>query len=191
MFLTDLEKEFFEVAENGTLSVSLPQASFVASGVDSFQLKEYMKKFFNLVTELKNHVKGHDPVKTAETIFNWLWRTKPNRYELEGNFRLTQVVDAYLDETERVGNCLGLTMLYNSLAQELSLPMKAAHFDKFMGRPHVFSILYNGLAHMDVETTTPEGFDPQEDSRALRQFHATTGFVYQPEMKKFSLAIII
>jgi len=159
MFLTELEKELFEDSERGTLSMRLHQAAFIASGVDSSQLKEYMEKFFYMVTDLKNHVKGHDQGKHAEIIFNWLWKTKPNRYELEGNFRLTKVVDAYLDETERVGNCLGLTMLYNSLAQELNLSMKAAHLDNFMGRPHVFSILYKEMSMIPIENIFPDGFD--------------------------------
>ena len=159
MFLTELEKELFEGAERGKLTMSLPQAAFIASGVVSDQLKEYMKKISDMVTDLKNHVKGYDQVKTAETIFNWLWKTKPNRYKLEGNFRLTQVVDAYLDETKRVGNCLGLTMLYNSLAQALNLPVKAAHLNHFMGRPHVFSMLYTETAVIPIENIFPDGFD--------------------------------
>jgi len=159
MILTELEKELFEDAESGTLSMSLHQAAFIASGVDSSQLKEYMKNFFDMINDLKNHVKGHDKVKNAEIIFNWLWRTKPNRYELEGNFRLIQVVDAQLDETERVGNCLGLTILYNSLAQESNLSMKAAHLDNFMGHPHVFSILYAETSTIPIENIFPNGFD--------------------------------
>ena len=72
---------------------------------------------------------------------------------------MTQVVDAYSDETERVGNCLGLTMLYNSLAQELSLSVKAAYLDNFMGRPHVFSMLYNEMSMIPIENIFPDGFD--------------------------------
>ena len=159
MFLTELEKELFKDAESGTLSMSLPQAAFIASGVNSSQLKEYMKKIFNMITDLRNHVKGHDKVKNAETIFNRMWKTKPNRYELEGNFRLTEVVDAQLDKTEKIGNCLGLTILYNSLAQELSLSMKAAHLDNFMGHPHVFSILYTETSMIPIENIFPNGFD--------------------------------
>ena len=159
MFLTELEKGLFKDAESGTLSMSLPQAVFIASGVNSSQLKEYMNFFFNMITDLRNHVKGHDKVKNAETIFNRMWRTKPNRYELEGNFRLTEVVDAQLDKTEKIGNCLGLTILYNSLAQELSLSMKAAHLDNFMGHPHVFSILYTETSMIPIENIFPNGFD--------------------------------
>jgi len=159
MFLTELEKKLFEDAESGILSMSLPQAAFIASGLDSSQLQEYMKKFFDMITDLGNHVKGHDQVKKAEIIFDWLWKTKPNRYELEGNFRLTQVVDAYLDKTEKMGNCLGLTILYNSLTQELNLPMKAAHLDNFMGRPHVFSMLYEDTSMIPIENIFPNGFD--------------------------------
>ncbi len=159
MFLTELENELFKNAESGTFSMSLPQAAFIASGVDSSQLEKYINKFFDMITGLRNHVKGHDKVKNTETIFDWLWEIKPNRYELDGNFRLTQVVDAQLDETERVGNCLGLTILYNSLAKELNLSMKAAHLDNFMGHPHVFSILYTEMSMIPIENIFPDGFD--------------------------------
>jgi len=159
MFLTEVEKKLFEDAEKGTLSMSLPQAAYIACGLDSSQLRDYMKKFIDMTIPLRNHVKGHDPVKNAEVIFDWLWKTKPNRYELEGSFRLTQVVDAYLEETERAGNCLGLTMLYNSLAQELNLSMKAAHLDNFMGRPHVFSMLYTEMSVIPIENIFTDGFD--------------------------------
>jgi len=159
MFLTKLEKELLEDAEKGTLSMSLPQAAFIASGVNSSQLQEYMKKFYDMITDLRDRVKRHDQVKDAEIIFNWLWKKNPYRYELEGHFRFTQVVDAHLDETERVGNCLGLTMLYNSLAQELNLSIKAAHLDNFMGRPHVFSILYTEMSMIPIENIFTDGFD--------------------------------
>ena len=162
MFLTRLEKELFGDAEKGKLSMSLPQSAFIASGADPSQIKEYMKKFSDMVTDLKDHVKGHDQVKRAAVIFNWLWEAKPDRYEMEGNFRLTKVVDAYLGETERVGNCLGLTMLYNSLAQALNLSMKAAHLDHFMGRPHVFSMLYTEMSVIPIENIFQDGFNYEQ-----------------------------
>lgn len=139
--LTKLEEDLFEGVKSGKF-FSLTQAAFIVSGVDSSQmLGVYMRKFYSIVAHLRGDVKGYDEVK-ARTIFDWLWKTKPRRYQLGGNFKLTQVVDAQLGETEKVGNCLGLTLLYNSLAQEFGLSMKATYLDNFLGYPHVFSILH-------------------------------------------------
>jgi len=43
---------------------------------------------------------------------------------------------------------------------------------------HAFSILYDGTNHVDVETTTPQGFDPARDRAALNAFSRTTGYTY-------------
>lgn len=97
----------------------------------------------------------------AKTIFDWLWQTKPNRSERQGNFRLMEVIDAQLDtNAEKVGNCLGLTLLYNVLAQRFGLKVKAIHVEDALGQgPHVFSILETGQGSVDIEHIFPNGFD--------------------------------
>jgi len=43
---------------------------------------------------------------------------------------------------------------------------------------HTFSIIYEGAAHADVETTTASGFNPSRDRRAQEHFTQQTGFRY-------------
>jgi len=159
VLLTELEKELFEDAENGTLSMSLQKAAFIASGIASSQVEGYLKRFSSITNDLKDSIKGHDKAEKARSIFNWLWKTKPRRYELGGNFKLTLVIDAQLKDTEKVGNCLGLTILYNSLAQDFNLPVKAAYLDNFLGFSHVFSIFYLESSRIPIENVFPNGFD--------------------------------
>ncbi len=159
MLLTELEEQLFNKSENGNLSMGLPGAAFIASGLDSIQIEEYMKRFNDFSTNIRDKIKGDDKRKDAEAIFHWLWKTKPNRYERGGNFRLHLVIDAYWGETEKVGNCLGLTTLYNSLVQEFGIPMKTAYLENFMGFPHVFSILFSDEGKIPIENIFPNGFD--------------------------------
>ena len=169
MFLTEPEEQLFKDAEFGTLSMSLPKAAFIASGLDSSQLEKYMARFDSITRNLIVSIKGRDKREDAEVIFDWLWETKPNRYERGGNFRLPSIVDAYLEETEKVGNCLGLTTLYNSLVHKFGIPMKAAYLENFMGFPHLFSLFPSETGTVPVENIFPNGFDydPHKHNREI------------------------
>jgi tetratricopeptide (TPR) repeat protein len=58
-----------------------------------------------------------------------------------------------------VGNCLGLTVLYNVLAQRFGLKVKAIHVEDALSQgPHVFSILETARRTIDVENIFPNGF---------------------------------
>jgi hypothetical protein len=159
MDLSDPEKALFHDAETGELTMELPRAGFIASGVDYDQLGTYMKRFTQIAAHLDDLVTGDDQLGNARAIFEWLWKSKPHRYERGGNFKLTRVIDAQLGESDSVGNCLGLTTLYNSIAQALHIPMAAAYIDDFQGYPHVFSILYSGTEPIPIENIYANGFD--------------------------------
>jgi len=159
MDLSDPEKTLFHDAETGELTMHLPKAGFIASGVDFDQLETYMKRFTQITTHLDDLVTGDDQLDDARAIFDWSWKSKPHRYERGGSFKLTQVIDAQLGESDNVGNCLGLTTLYNSITQAFHIPMTAAYIDDFQGYPHVFSILYSGTEPIPIENIYSEGFD--------------------------------
>jgi len=82
-------------------------------------------------------------------------------FRSKGSYKLTEVLDAQLDpKIEKVGNCLGLTVLYHVLAQRLGLKVKAVHVEDAFGQgPHVFSILYTSSGTVDIEHILPNGFD--------------------------------
>lgn len=142
--------------------LDLGQAALVASGVKAQrQLKNYVAKIDAMCQKLAVIIGTGDDVEKAKTIFNWLWATKPKRYRSRDNFTLTKVIDAQLSKLHKnVGNCLGLTVLYNVLAQRFGLAAKAIYLDNAFGRgPHVLTMLQTGNGPIDVENIFPFGFD--------------------------------
>ena len=155
--LTNLENQLFNSPKP-----DLAWGALVTSGIrTSRKLDRYLSRIDKLCQLLGVAITGKDELEKARGIFDWLWQTKPNRSERLGNFRLTEVIDAQLDpNVEKVGNCLGLTILYNVLAQRFSLKVKAIHVeDALCPGPHVFSILETARGNIDVENIFPNGFD--------------------------------
>ncbi len=142
--------------------VDLASGALVASGAESTSaLNDYLTKLDRLRDAFASAHPQADESTRARELFQWLQEAKPHRYEPGGSFRLTEVIDAQLSpDTERVGNCLGLTLLYNTLAQRLGLSMEAIYLEEAFGRgPHVLSLLRVGNRTCDVEHVFPDGFD--------------------------------
>lgn len=140
----------------------LAEAALIASGVRSRQQREaYLARLSELAGEIAGEVPVGDAIARARTLFHWLWCGKPHRYKPGGEFRLNRVLRNQLSPGKvEVGNCLGLTLLYNCLAQRLGLEVKAVYLEQaFEGRPHVFSLLLVGERTIDIENILPEGFD--------------------------------
>ena len=140
--------------------VNLAQGALIASGVNEVrEFNRYMAKIDQLCQEIAHSLKGSE-VERAKEIFHWLWKSKPHRYQQRGNFKLNDVIDAQLGETEIVGNCLGLTVLFNVLAQRFGLKVKAVHLEYAFGiGPHVFTVLHAESRSIDIEHSLPYGFD--------------------------------
>jgi len=102
-----------------------------------------------------------DPVGRARRLFEWLWREKPNRYESRGKYRLNEVVDAQLSVDDRsVGNCLGLTLLYNCLLGKMGIQAGALFLPfAFQEGPHVLTLLPAEGREVEIENILPDGFD--------------------------------
>jgi tetratricopeptide (TPR) repeat protein len=101
------------------------------------------------------------PVTKARSLFTLLWREKPTRYESHGSFRLGEVADAQLSEAHpTVGNCLGLTLLYNCLLRRIGIEAKALYLENAFGiGPHVLTLVKTEEFLIDVENILPDGFD--------------------------------
>jgi len=140
--------------------MDLMAGALIASGVsDEGQLKRYREKMNGLCQAIAPAGAASD-VERAEQVFQQLWKSKPHRYERGGNFRLSEVIDAQLGESPRVGNCLGLTILYNVLAQRLGLEVEAIYLDDVFGiGPHVLTLLRVGERSIDIENMLAHGFD--------------------------------
>ncbi|MFQ5826944.1 MAG: hypothetical protein ACE5IA_06260 [Dehalococcoidia bacterium] len=105
----------------------LEKMALIASGVED---QDEMEHWLCLLDELEQQIAPDIPeagdVARASALFRWLWRTKPERYQPWGSFRLNEVLTAQVDQGRKgVGNCLGLTVLYNVLAQRLGLRVGA------------------------------------------------------------------
>ncbi|OGO02558.1 MAG: hypothetical protein A2Y59_02235 [Chloroflexi bacterium RBG_13_52_14] len=155
--LTNLEKQLFNSS-----GPDLAWGALAASGIRTVrELDGYLFKINTLCQQLEGAITGKSELEKAMAIFDWLWQTKPNRSERQGSFKLTEVIDAQLDpNTEKVGNCLGLTLLYNVLAQRFGLKVTAIHVEDALGQgPHVFSMMETGQGSVDIEHIFPNGFD--------------------------------
>lgn len=149
---------------------NLEKESLLASGLkDNDRLVEYREKLDQLTKQFIGQMKpSHEPVEKARVLFDWLWERKPGRYKPQGHFRLNDVIDAELSEDSRtVGNCLGLTLLYQCLLKKMSIHADALYLENAFGMgPHVLTLLQNVLtliqtdtSAIDIENILPEGFD--------------------------------
>jgi len=139
--------------------IDLAQGALIASGVNEVrEFNRYIAKIDQLCQEIAHSLKGSE-LERAKEIFHWLWKSKPHRYQQRGSFKLNDVIDAQLGERETVGNCLGLTVLFNVLAQRFGLKVKAVHLEyAFVIGPHVFTVLHAESRSIDIEHSLPYGF---------------------------------
>jgi len=58
-----------------------------------------------------------------------------------------------------VGNCLGLTLLYNCLLRRMGIHADALYLDNAFGiGPHVLTLLQGKESTIDIENILPDGF---------------------------------
>ena len=141
----------------------LEKEALLASGIrDEAQIAVYQGRLYSLHEQFNLGVSvSHDPLTRAKQIFDWLWAIKPSRYQLHGNYRLTEVIDSQMaKETRVVGNCLGLTLLYNCLLRRTGLEPEALYLENAFGvGPHVLTVLRRNDSIIDIENIFSEGFD--------------------------------
>jgi len=132
-----------------------------ASGVAEGQVGHYSSQLQGLLDSLRLAIGPREGEEAGRALFQELWQQKPHRYRSGAPFRLHQVLENQLDPRQpAVGNCLGLTLLLNSLAQGLGLKVGAVYLPEAFGHgPHVLSLLYAERGSLDVENILPQGFD--------------------------------
>ncbi len=142
---------------------NLEKESLLASGLkDNDRLVEYRGKLDQLTKQFIDQMKrSHEPVEKARALCNWLWERKPARYEPQGHFRLNDVIDAELSNSSRtVGNCLGLTLLYQCLLKKMGIHVDALYLENAFGMgPHVLTLLQTDTSAIDIENILTGGFD--------------------------------
>jgi tetratricopeptide (TPR) repeat protein len=145
------------------MGFDLKKQALIASGLkDEKRIAAYTQKLEFLFQKFLPQRNDSLSILTqAESLFDWLWRHKPDRYQPGGHYRLDKVIDAQLkDGNHAVGNCLGLTVLYNCLLEKIGIQAKALHLqDAFKIGPHVLTLLRAGTETIQIENIFPHGFN--------------------------------
>lgn len=131
-----------------------------ASGIAEKEFARYARLVDMLQKRLLQSLHlSQDSVRKAKRIFDDFWREKPNRYQLSGNYKLSDTLQCQLArEAREVGNCLGLTVLYNCLLHRMDVPVSALYLESAFGQgPHVMSVMSEtGIC---IEHMFQTGFD--------------------------------
>jgi len=141
----------------------LEKKALIASGITKDDLiATYARKLDKLNQQFiheMNHIS--DPLTTAKALFNWLWIKKPHRYASHGHYKLHHAIDSQLSKgIIAVGNCLGLTLLYNCLLRSVGIDTQALYVENAFGiGPHVLTVLKTKESMVDIENILPDGFD--------------------------------
>lgn len=145
------------------MNFNFEREALIASGVTKEdRIHAYLRELDELVSQFEQHVPPRgDPILVAQDLFVWLWQKKPNRYKAGASFRVQDVIRAQMSESrEPVGNCLGLTLLYNSLLRRKKIDARATYLENAFGiGPHVLTALTTQKGVIDVENIFSQGFD--------------------------------
>ena len=142
---------------------NLEEEALLASGTqDPDKIDFYVAELERINRQfLRQIIPPPDPVQRAKALFTWLWTSKPNRYKSRASYKFDKVIEAQSTEGDHsVGNCLGLTVLYNSLLRKMDIEAEALYIDNaFETGPHVLTVLKIEKSFIDVENILPDGFD--------------------------------
>ena len=148
-----IRKRAFNLEEEALLASGIRDRDKIDFYTDEIE-RIYRQFFYQIIPPL-------NPVQRAKALFTWLWTSKPNRYKSRGSYKFNEVVEAQSREGEHyVGNCLGLTLLYNSLLRKMDIDAEALYIENaFETGPHVLTLLKIEKSFIDVENILPDGFD--------------------------------
>jgi tetratricopeptide (TPR) repeat protein len=145
------------------MSFNLEKEALIASGLTrEASIRPYLFKLDYIIRRsISEDNKDFSILTRSKNLFESLWKDKPHRYRQQGHFRFDEVIDAQLSEkNQAVGNCLGLTLLYNCLLKRIGIHAKVLYLENaFNIGPHVLTVLRFNNAIIDVENSLPNGFD--------------------------------
>ena len=165
----------------------LAKEALTASGLkDEDQIRGYLHKLDSLSRQFSPKRAGDfSRLSRAKKLFEALWKDRANRHQPQGRFQLNHVIDAQLSRKRaEVGNCLGLTLLYNCLLKKIGVEAEALNLENAFGiGPHVLTVIRTGDLTVDVENIMPEGFDykghKQDASRLIWGGKELVADIYQ------------
>ena len=159
--LSPLERRLFDDATDRSLDqLTLLDAALIASGVvGEAALVEWRRRLDRRLDEVVAAVPARGgPRERGRALLETLHAKLLGRYETRTT-SLTEVL------TEGRYNCVTATILYNHLAQRLGLLTRAVLLPS-----HVYTLVYTEEGPVEVETTSPHGFDPDRSSREYLRF---------------------
>lgn len=164
------ETALFADAADGSLDqFTFAEASLLSSGVyDPNQRAQFLSEIDALTQDAKT-ITANAPsaFDKGKILLEWLHQGAMQKGYVERQTDMSVVLQ------QKLFNCVSSATLYNILARRLGLDARGIEVPD-----HAFSILYDGTEHVDVETTTPRGFDPARNRAAMTAFARTTGYTY-------------
>jgi tetratricopeptide (TPR) repeat protein len=173
--ISPAEKALFEDAADGQLDDwTLAEAALLASGVLNETEREAFLDQINSLEQsfVATHGEGGSPMDTGQKLLSWMHAdTMQSGY-------VSKQTDLSTLLTDHTYNCVSSAVLYNILGRRLGLDVRGVEVPD-----HAFAVVYQGTDYVDVETTTPQGFNPTRNKKAIEAFQATTGFSYIPDRR--------
>ena len=170
------EIDLFEDANDGKLnSWSIDEAALLASGVtDEAKRNEYLKKLDKIESEAKHATDAlSNSFEKGQALLKFLHAGPMSKGYVAKQTDLAAILDS------GTFNCVSSATLFNVVGRRLGLDCRGIEVPE-----HAFAILYDGIAHADVETTTESGFNPSRDEAAQKEFSELTGFNYIPDSNR-------
>jgi len=149
-----------DLADGRLDSFTLTDAALIASGTDSEErLAVYRQRVAKIVDAAVARAGGSKhPERRAQRLLAALHYGALRRYDA-GSDRLMTLVD------EGVYNCVSATLLYLIAARQAGLTMEAVETPL-----HVFAVLDTGSRRVEIEPTSPRGYDVSRELTAFRGF---------------------
>lgn len=145
----------------------LIRIALIASGVSKDEIEARISAVVNITSSAPPATGNIE--RDGEILLEWMHEDYLDRY-IEHQTRLDVLLD------RGTYNCVSSAVFYFILARSRGLPVHGV-----LATDHAFCriSLQNGEG-VDVETTTPYGFDPGSRKEAVDSFSGRTGFTYVP-----------
>ncbi len=144
------------------------QAALIASGVSGEAYTRYAAMIADYDRQIKSSVSFTSSESIAKQVFDFMHKNILKKY-VESATTLDTVL------TSGQYNCLSSTLMFNSL-----LELNGVEPEMVILPTHVYSLIDLYSKEIDVENTTPNGFDVANNPGAQEALKAITGFNYTP-----------
>jgi tetratricopeptide (TPR) repeat protein len=163
---TALEKELLSDAEDGRLDdFTLIEAAFAASGLpERADLERFQRKFEGILDRARVVAAEHDTdYQRARAVFKLLHKEVFKSYAIHA-------VDMVSLFNRGDYNCVSATIVFNAVLGGLNMESQG-----ILVPSHAFSVVRVDGRWVDVETTSPSGFNPARTSDEYRKLLKTYG----------------